>query len=801
MSQAIALNMQISASTAGLQKAVAQTERLLSQLTADTQKTQKSLSQIKFFTGITAIRSGAQQIAAVFGSVSNSLGGFVQAASDASQAGLKAEQVFGASAESVKEFADAATVVGVASTQALSAASSFGNLFTSFGAGRAEAAALSTELVSLAADLAAFNNTSIEVALSKIESGLVGQSKPLREFGISVDQATLKTIAFNEGLIDTKSEALDPLTRAYAAYVAIQEQSANAQGQALRETDEYNQQIKILGSQFADLSTQLGETLTPVFQAFTSAAIQLAPIIESLIAEFAAWTQTVDWESVTSSLVELGMAFFNIVGVLGEVVFFFADLAGGTLSVVASLFGGLGPMLYFVAGGLGAAAFAYVAFNAGMALSAIAIPTNVGLLGLLGMAWTAMWAAATAGISVIITAIAVITGGLVAWWYGTSQVADETDRLADAEKARAKAAEEWEKKQKAFSDDRKKALKEQIAQRKLLNSLFEIEKFTDFDIGKKTAKSSSDAYQKLATQLGSISKVPDEIRKKYEKLIELQDIFNEGQRAGINTDSLLEDVVKASKDLEESVQRRLDLQKAETAAIKAQLKATEDLVDRVQKLAEAGKSDLTKANEQRARELQDIEDYRILMQQRINDLKAKGDLESVFAAKQLAEETQKTINLYRKASSEAFAEATNTTKKNGKAATDLQKSAIEAAGLQADQFEKQLTDAQNFAKELKAAIDLRKTGDISTTQLKNFIKNSTDEISSFYQEIQEKNSLVDKSLLKANDLSTQEGISEFFRLASGQEDPAVEANKKQLKELQAIKKVLLDNGIKPVDIL
>ena len=45
MSQAIALNMQISASTAGLQKAVAQTERLLDQLTADTQKTQKSLSQ------------------------------------------------------------------------------------------------------------------------------------------------------------------------------------------------------------------------------------------------------------------------------------------------------------------------------------------------------------------------------------------------------------------------------------------------------------------------------------------------------------------------------------------------------------------------------------------------------------------------------------------------------------------------------------------------------------------------------------------------------------------------------------
>ena len=799
MSQAIALNMQISASTAGLQKAVAQTERLLDQLTADTQKTQKSLSQIKFFTGITAIRSGAQQIAAVFGSVSNSLGGFVQAASDASQAGLKAEQVFGASAESVKEFADAATVVGIAATQALSAASSFGNLFTSFGAGRAEAAALSTELVSLAADLAAFNNTSIEEALSKIESGLVGQSKPLREYGISVDQATLKTIAFNEGLIETKSEALDPLTRAYAAYVAIQEQSANAQGQALRETEEYNQQVKILQSQFADLSSQLGETLTPVFQAFTSAAISLAPVIKNLIEEFAAWTQTVDWQAVTSSLVELGTAFFNIVGVLGQVVFFIAELAGGILNTVASLFGGLGPALYFVAGGLAGAATAYVAFNAGMALSAIAIPTNVGLLGLLGMAWTAMWAAATAGISTIITAIAVIGGGLIAWWYGTKEVADETDRLAEAEKARAKAAEEWEKKQKAFTEERKKALREQIAQRKLLNSLFEVESISDFDIAKKGAKSASDAYAKLATQLGSIAAVPRELTKQYQRLRTLQEEYNDAVRNGDKGN--LEAIVAESKKLEASIQKRVDLIKAEQKAIEARQKATEDLISRVEKLAEEGKSDLTKANEQRARELQDIEDYRILMQQRINDLRAKGDIDSAFAAKQLAAETQKTIDLTRKASEEAYARATGAAKENGKVASEIQKTAIENAGLQASQFEKQLSDAKKFSSELSKAIDLRKAGDITTDQLKNFIKNSTDQISEFYREIQEKNALVDKSLLKANDLSTQEGVAEFFRLASGQEDPAVEANKKQLKELQAIKKVLIENGLKPVDIL
>ena len=799
MSQAIALNMQISASTAGLQKAVAQTERLLDQLTADTQKTQKSLSQIKFFTGITAIQSGAQQIAAVFGSVSNSLGGFVQAASDASQAGLKAEQVFGASAESVKEFADAAQVVGIASTQALSAASSFGNLFTSFGAGRAEAAALSTDLVALAADLAAFNNTSIEEALSKIESGLVGQSKPLREYGISVDQATLKTIAFNEGLIETKSEALDPLTRAYAAYVAIQEQSANAQGQALRETEEYNQQVKILQAEFSTLATQLGETLTPVFQAFTAAAIQLAPVIEELIAEFAAWTETVDWKAVTAALVDLGIGFFDIVGVLGQVVFFFADLANNLLGPVVELFGGLGNVLKIVAGAVAGGALAWVGFNAGMALSAITIPAGVTLLGALSTAFTAMWTAATAGIGGILIAVGTVLGALTAWLFATSEVRTEQEKMFDAEKEAARAREEWEKKSAKMAEDRKQALKEQIAQRKLLNSLFEVESISDFDIAKKGAKSASDAYAKLATQLGSIAAVPRELTKQYQRLRTLQEEYNEAIRNGDKGN--LEAIVAESKKLEASIQQRIDLIKEEQKAIEARQKATEDLISRVEKLAEEGKSPLTKANEQRARELKDIEDYRILMQQRINDLKAKGDLNSAIAARELAAETQKTIDLYRKASEEAYASATGAAKENGKVASEIQKTAIENAGLQASQFEKQLSDAKKFSSELSKAIDLRKAGDITTDQLKNFIKNSTDQISEFYREIQQKNALVDRSLLKANDLSTQEGVAEFFRLASGQEDPAVESNKKQLKELQAIKKVLIENGLKPVDIL
>ena len=282
----------------------------------------------------------------------------------------------------------------------------------------------------------------------------------------------------------------------------------------------------------------------------------------------------------------------------------------------------------------------------------------------------------------------------------------------------------------------------------------------------------------------------------------MQDTFNELQRGGtINTDSVLAEVVAASKALEASIQKRIDLQKAETDAIKEREKATKKAIESVEKLAQQGQTPLEQANSTRLQELKDIETYRVAMQEKINDLRKKGDLDSVLAAKQLAADTQKTIDLARKESQDNYQLALKTAQAMVDVVSEAQKEAIEAAGLQASQFEKNLSDAQKFSAELSKAIDLRKMGKISTDQLRNFIRNSTDQISEFYREIQEKNSLVDRSLLKANDLSTQEGVAEFFRLASGQEDPAAESNRKQLRELQQIKKVLIDNGLKPVDIL
>ena len=110
----------------------------------------------------------------------------INAASDMSEAMSKANVVFGDSAEQVTTFAStAATNLGMTNQQALEAAGTFGNLFTSMGTGQQTAADMSTGLVQMAADLASFNNLDPTEALEKLRSGIVGETEPLRSLGIN----------------------------------------------------------------------------------------------------------------------------------------------------------------------------------------------------------------------------------------------------------------------------------------------------------------------------------------------------------------------------------------------------------------------------------------------------------------------------------------------------------------------------------------------------------------------------------------------------------------------------------------
>ena len=54
------------------------------------------------------------------------------------------------------------------------------------GPDRQDAAQMTVGMTKLATDLASFNNTSVQDAITALQSGLVGESEPFRRFGVQL---------------------------------------------------------------------------------------------------------------------------------------------------------------------------------------------------------------------------------------------------------------------------------------------------------------------------------------------------------------------------------------------------------------------------------------------------------------------------------------------------------------------------------------------------------------------------------------------------------------------------------------
>lgn len=190
----------------------------------------------------------------------------VNAASDLEESMSKNNVIFGDAASSVSNFADqAARALGQSKTQALAAASTFGTFGKAAGLAGQELATFSTEFVTLASDLASFNNTTPEDAINAIGAALRGESEPLRRYGVLLNDATLKAAALELGIYDGTG-ALTAQQKVLAAQRVIYQQTTDAQGDFARTSDGLANQQRILAAQIDDVQAKIGQVLLPVFK-------------------------------------------------------------------------------------------------------------------------------------------------------------------------------------------------------------------------------------------------------------------------------------------------------------------------------------------------------------------------------------------------------------------------------------------------------------------------------------------------------------------------------------------------------
>ena len=213
--------------------------------------------------------------AAAIGAFTSVIAPAIKAASDFEESAAKVDVIFGKASKSVKDFAnDAAVSLGQSKQDVLNAAGVFGTFGKAAGLAGEDLGLFTTDFVTLATDLASFNNSTPEEAVMAIGAALRGESEPLRRYGILLDDATLKAEATTLGIYKG-NKALTSQQKILAAQSAIYKQSSDAQGDFARTSDGLANSQRTLSALFKNFQIQLGQQLLPATTAFVNDLIDI----------------------------------------------------------------------------------------------------------------------------------------------------------------------------------------------------------------------------------------------------------------------------------------------------------------------------------------------------------------------------------------------------------------------------------------------------------------------------------------------------------------------------------------------
>jgi hypothetical protein len=264
----VAINIPILTSFSG--KGVADAQRQFKSLTTTTQKAGFILQRALL------------PAAAAIGTITQVIAPAIRAASDFEEATSKVNVVFGRASKSVKDFANtAAKELGQSKQAVLDAAGAFGTFGKAAGLAGEDLSLFTTDFITLATDLASFNNTTPEEAVQAIGAALRGEAEPLRRFGVLLNDATLKTEAMELGIY-SGNKALTAQQKILAAQSAIYKQTGDAQGDFARTADNLANKQRTLSALFKNFQIQLGQQLLPAATDFANGLVKINDAFEAM---------------------------------------------------------------------------------------------------------------------------------------------------------------------------------------------------------------------------------------------------------------------------------------------------------------------------------------------------------------------------------------------------------------------------------------------------------------------------------------------------------------------------------------
>jgi len=275
-------------------------------------------------------------------------GGFfsIRVASDAEEIRSKMATVLGELNDEGEKFAQTLSrKVGRSVIDIRKSLADFAAVFQPLGFSQENALALSKQVAQLSIDMASFSNTTDAEAAQALMSGLLGESEPLKRYGVVLNEAKVASELLAMG-IKKDAKAITDVEKATARMNIIMRATVQAQGDAQRTAGSFANTWKSLQGTIKDLAGDLGQVLVPAATEVVKALRTWAQELGTHRKAFIEWGKTIGkttGETITKLAKWITTNTDTIKGI-ATMVPKLAALAVGIkgLSVV---FGGLGAVL------------------------------------------------------------------------------------------------------------------------------------------------------------------------------------------------------------------------------------------------------------------------------------------------------------------------------------------------------------------------------------------------------------------------------------------------------------------------
>lgn len=272
---------------------------------------------------------------AVVGSV-NFFKDAVEQASTLSESQNAIKVTFGDAADAVAKLGeDSATRLGLSTSAFNGIATQFSAFAGTIAGAGGDVSKVVDELSTRGADFASVMNLDVSDALGLFQSGLAGETEPLRKFGIDMSAAAVEAYALANGIFDGKGEMTEA-QKVQARYGALMEQTSKTAGDFANTSDGLANSQRIANAEMENARAKLGDQLLPIMADLTNfAADTFIPIIESMGDGIAWFKDNISW--LTPILAGIGgvlLATAAYIGVMNLAAVIAA--AGGLPAVIAA---------------------------------------------------------------------------------------------------------------------------------------------------------------------------------------------------------------------------------------------------------------------------------------------------------------------------------------------------------------------------------------------------------------------------------------------------------------------------------